>query len=106
MKACTVELRERIVSFVEEGGTKVDAAAHFNVGRRTVYRYLDAARSGDLAPRPRPGRKKRFTDARLRQEVKSRPSATLGEHGRTLGVSRNAIWKRLRKLAITLKKNS
>ena len=106
MKAYTVELRERIVEFVEKGGSKVNAAAYFKVGRRTVYRYLQASQSGNLAPKKHPGRKKAFDDQRLRHEVKSRPSATLKEHGKALGVSHNAVWKRLRRLAITLKKNS
>ena len=106
MKAYTVELRERIVRFVEKGGSKVAAAAHFEVGRRTVYRYLHASQNGDLAPKPQPGRKKTFEDESLRREVKASPSATLQEHGKALGVSHNAVWKRLRRLAITLKKNS
>jgi len=106
MKAYSVELRERIVGFVEKGGSKVDAAAHFKVGRRTVYRYLHASRSGNLAPKPQPGRKKTFDDESLRREVKTRPSATLKEHGKALGVSHSAVWTRLRRLAITLKKNS
>jgi transposase len=104
MKAYTVELRERIVEFVGRGGTKVDAAAHFKVGRRTVYRYLDAAQRGNLSPKPQPGRRKKFTSERLRQEVRRRPDATLQEYGKTLGVTHNAVWKRLRQLALTLKK--
>jgi putative transposase len=106
MKAHTVELRERIVGYVENGGSKTDAAAHFKVGRRSVYRYLEAARGGSLAPKPQPGRKRAFADESLRREVKAHPSATLESHGKALGVSRNAVWLRLRQLKITLKKNS
>ena len=104
MKAHSVELRERIVGFVKNGGSKVDAAAYFQVGRQTVYRYLHASQNGNLAPKPQPGRKKTFDDQSLRREVKARPSATLKEHAKALGVSHSAVWKRLRKLAITLKK--
>jgi DNA-binding Lrp family transcriptional regulator len=38
--------------------------------------------------------------------VKTRPSATLKEHGKVLGVSPTAVWKRLRRMSITLKKNT
>lgn len=106
MKAYPVELRERIVRFVEKGGGKVEAAAYFQVGRQTVYRYLQASQSGNLAPKPQPGRNKSFDDERLKHEVKTRPSATLKEHGKVLGVSPTAVWKRLRRLSITLKKNA
>ena len=106
MKAYPVELREKVVDFVKKGGKKVDAAEHFGIGRQTVYRYLAAERAGSLAPKPRPGRKKTFSDERLRQEVKARPSATLKGHAKALGVSDVAVWRRLRQLDITLKKNS
>jgi len=91
---------------VAKGGSKVDAAAHFKVGRRTVYRYLGAAQGGDIAPKPQPGRRKAFGDDDLRREVKARPSATLKALAKALGVSHNAVWLRLRELGITLKKNS
>jgi putative transposase len=105
MKAYPVELRERIVAFVEKGGRKTDAARLFGVGRDTVYRFVGAARRGSLAPKPQGGSAKRFTSERLRQQVRACPSATLEAHGRVLGVSHSAVWKRLRQLAITLKKN-
>ena len=89
---------------MENGGRTADAAAHFKVGRRTVYRYLGAARGSCLAPKPQPGRRKAFTDENLRLAVKARPSATLNTHAKELGVSHNAVWKRLRQLRITLKK--
>jgi transposase len=106
MTAYSMDLRKRIVKFVSDGGTKAEAARRFKVSRWTVYRYHDAAQSGDLAPKPCGGSAKRFGDDALRREVKDKPSATLKAHGRALGVSHNAVWKRLRQLAITFKKNS
>jgi len=106
MKAYAIEVRERIVRFVNKGGSQVDAARSFGVCRKTVARYVKAERNGTLAPKPRGGRAKRFSDESLRDAVRAKPSATLEAHGRTLGVSHNAVWLRLRQLAITLKKNS
>ena len=106
MKAHSVELRERVVRFVERGGKKSEAALHFEIGERSVYRFLKAARDGCLAPKPQGGSAKKFGDDALRREVKAKPSATLEAHGRALGVSHAAVWKRLRKLAITLKKKT
>jgi transposase len=106
MKAYSIDLRERVVGFVNGGGTRAAACRRFKVSRWTVYRYLDSARGGRLAPKPRGGSAKRFTDERLRQEVKASPSATLKKHAKALGVSHVAVWARLRRLAITLKKNT
>jgi len=104
MKAYSVDLRERIVRFIKKGHSKAEAARHFNVCWRTVLRYCKADQAGHLAPKPHPGRKKAFTSERLRHEVAARPSATLREYAQALGVSHNAVWKRMRLLAITLKK--
>jgi len=104
MKAHPVELRERVVRFVKNGGAKVEAAKRFDIGRQTVYRYLAAEREGRLAPRPWGGSRKRFGDDDLRREVKAKPSATLKAYGKALGVSHVAVWLRLRQLAITQKK--
>jgi len=99
-------LRERVVRFVKEGGTKVEAAKRFEIGRQTVYRYLAAEREGRLAPESWGGSKKRLEDESLRQRVKEKPSATLKGHAKALGVSHVTVWRRLRLLKITLKKNS
>ena len=105
MKAYSLDLRTRIVEFIQSGGTKTDAARRFKVVRQTVHRYLNAQKKGCLAPKPQPGRKKTFKDETLRKAVKKHPDATLAEHGKSLGVTHAAVWKRLRQLALTLKKS-
>jgi len=106
MNPYPLELRERIVEFVGAGGSKSEAACRFKVSRMTVHRYVNAVRGGSLAPRPQGGSAKRFSDESLRRAARDRPSATLGEHAAALGVSGAAVWQRLRRLALTLKKNS
>jgi len=58
MKAHPVELRERVVRFVERGGKKTEAALHFEIGERSVYRVLEAARDGWLAKPSNMGKNK------------------------------------------------
>ena len=104
MKPYPLELRRRIVEFVGEGGSKAEAARRFKVSRMTVHRYARQCREGRLEPKPQGGSAERFADESLRRELRSRPDATLAEHGRALGVSHVAVWKRLRRMAVTLKK--
>jgi len=107
MKAFSLDLRERIVEFVKQGGSKAEATRQFKVSKWTVYRYIEADRKECLAPKPCGGsRPKKFEDDALRKEVKTNPSATLKEYGESLGVSHVAVWRRLRQLAITRKKNA
>ena len=51
MKAYALDLRERVVKFIKLGGSKAEAARRFELGRSTVYRYLDAVQAGTLAPK-------------------------------------------------------
>jgi transposase len=64
-KAYSVDLRGRIVDFVKKGGSRAEAARHYQVSRWTVYRYLDATVSGSLAPKPQGGSKERFSSKAL-----------------------------------------
>jgi transposase len=104
MKAYSLDLRQRVVRFIESGGTKAEAARRFKVGRRTVYRYLSAAGSGKLAPKTSWGSWRKLDPQKLQDRVKKHSDATLHELGRALGVSHHAVWVRLRQLGVTLKK--
>ena len=57
MTPYSIDLRSRIVGFVNAGHTKTDAALHFKVSWKTVYRYCKAAKHGSLEPKPQGGKK-------------------------------------------------
>jgi transposase len=104
MKAYALDLRERVVEFLQAGGSKVEAARRFDLGRRTVYRYLAAAQAGTLAPKTSWGKWRKLDPQKLSAHVKKQPDATLKEIATALAVSHNAVWVRLGKLGFTLKK--
>ena len=51
MKAYALDLRERVVKFVQAGGPRAAAARRFQLGERSVYRYLAAAKTNTLPPK-------------------------------------------------------
>src|ERR1035437_7750876 len=106
MKAHALDWRKRVVKFINQGGSKVEAARRFDLGRRTVYRYLAAARTGTLAPKQSWGHWRKLDPQKLQVHVKKHPDATLKELQQVLGVSHHAVWVRLGQLGFTLKKNS
>ena len=106
MKAYPLDLRERVVKFLQTGGSKVEAARRFSLGRRTLYRSLNAVRAGTLAPKTSWGSWRKLDPAKLHAHVKKHPDTTLKELQKTFGVSQQAIWVRLGQLGFTLKKNS
>jgi transposase len=85
VRAYSLELRQRIVRAVQAGHPKADVAAVFGVDRRTINRYLRLAASGDLTPKPIPGRPRAIPvdqQADLERQLRVHPADTLAEHCR------------------------
>lgn len=104
MKAYALDLRERVIKFIQSGGSKVEAAQRFSLARSSVYRYLDAAQKGNLTPKTSWGHWRKLDPEKLQAQVQRQPDATLKELQQVFGVSHHAIWVRLRQLGFTLKK--
>lgn len=83
MKAYSVDLRERIVRAVGDGGCTEEVADRFEVHPRTVRRYLTLRRKqGNLAPKPRRGRLPKLTPEQqeaFREQLKAYPTLTYPE---------------------------
>jgi transposase len=104
MKAYAMDLRERVVKFIQGGGSKAEAARRFELARSSVYRYLVAAQKGALAPKQSWGTWRKLDPEKLRAHVRKHPDATLKELQQVFGVSHHAVWVRLGQLGFTLKK--
>jgi transposase len=104
MKAYALDLRERVVKFIQGGGSKAGAARHFDLARSSVYRYLAAAQKGALTPKKSWGYWRKLDPQKLQAHVKKHPDATLKELQQVFGVSHHAVWVRLGQLGFTLKK--
>lgn len=111
----SADFRERLVAAIDAGLPPGEAAQHFRVSVRTIYRWLARHRRGEgLAERPRSGRPPKLTPAHepeLRTLVLSHPDATLPEHAARLeaatGVrlSPSHLSRVLRRFELPLKKN-
>ena len=104
MKAYALDLRERVVKFIQGGGSKAEAARRFDLARSSVYRYLMAAPKGTLTPKKSWGHWRKLDPQKLQAHVNQHPDATLKELQKAFGVSHHAVWVRLRQLGFTLKK--
>ena len=96
----SVDLRERVVSYVRGGGSRTQAAQLFQVGRTTLYRWLN---SPDLPPQPAKERRRKLDKVALAAHVRGYPDALLRERAAHFGVHINAILVALKKLKITKK---
>jgi len=115
MSGYSVDLRERVVSAVEEGAmSKAQAARTFSVSLSSVKRYVEKAKRGEsLAPKRRPGSTPKLDEkARnlLAADLEERPYLTLQEHCdyietvTGLSVSRSTMCRAIARLGPTRKK--
>jgi transposase len=88
MRAYSEDLRKKIVSAVERGMSKAQAARLFDVSPSSVKRYSRTARGGgSLQPGKSPGRPHKVNEsarALLEADVKERPAATISQRRRFL----------------------
>ena len=112
-----IELRERVVAFVDEGNGHREAARHFRVSPRFVNDLIKLRRgTGSLSPRSQGNGGGHGKLARLTGWIEGRVAAkgeiTLDElvvalsetHG--IEVHRGTVWRALRSLGLTHKKRS
>jgi len=92
------DLRQRVIKYVGSGGSKVEAAARYGVGRDTVYRWLKQ-------PKPsKPGPKAPRIDTHaLAEHVANNPDALLTERAAHFGMSVNGIWCAMKRLNLSKK---
>src|SRR5215216_6153168 len=115
MSGYSEDLRERIVSAVEEDGmSKAQAARTFSVSLSSVKRYVNKAKRGEsLAPKKRPGSTPKLDEKATRllaADLEERPYLTLQER-RTyieamtgLAVSRSTMCRAIARIGSTRKK--
>ena len=101
--AYSIDLRQRVLDFINNGGSKVQATKLFNISRDVIYKWLNAS---DPLERQKPGPKgPRCIDYEaLTQHVQDFPDQTIMERAEHFGVSYYCIWYGLRKLGISRKK--
>lgn len=96
--------RIAVLSFIENGGSKAEAARLFKVSRDTIYRWLTL---DDVTPKPPPRMRHRKIDkAVLRAHVQEHPDMFLRERAAFFGVHTSCMGRALAKMKIRKKKSA
>ena len=114
MKAYSEDLPRKIVTAIERGMPKAQAARTFGVGISTVKRYATKARRGEsLEPSKAPGKPPKMSQPAsklLAEDLKERPFATLRERCEYVeavsgvSVSRSTMCRAIARIGSTRKK--
>jgi transposase len=106
-KAYSVDLRERVLSYLKREDDKKAASELFDVGIATVYRWVKQQKEkGHIEPHRREYVYRKLDYNLLSQYVKEHPDAFLLEIAEHFSVTEQAIFYALKKLKITRKKKT
>ncbi len=97
------DLRERVVSFVQSGGGKSEAALRFSVSRKTVYNWLSGS---PLEPPGRYRRNRKLDWEAVRRDIAAHPDLLLRERAAKFGVRVSSLWYACKEMGISHKKNA
>ncbi len=98
----SIDLQQRVVASVEEGGRNAEATRRFCVSGWCVQNWCGRS---DLVPKQHGPGQPKLDRLALRQHVAHHPAATLKERAQHVGVAINAIWYALQRIQVTHKKS-
>lgn len=105
MKPYNIDLRKKVIEFLEKGNTQVTSAKLFNLNKSTVNRwYLQYKRTGDLLHKKYPGSKPRIDKVKLVEYVNKHSDGKLEDFALVFKVSTTAIFRSLKQLKFVFKK--
>jgi transposase len=102
-----IDLRKKVILFLDKGGTYREAARVFGITMYTISKWKNLLKeTGSLEHKKRQTTFKKIDPAKLSAYVESHPDAYLKEIASEFNCSAPAVFLALRKLKITLKKRS
>lgn len=103
----SVDLRKKVVEYIQNGGSVVDATHLFRIGRRTIHRWLlQLTIAGHLEKKTYARTKFKIDRNALKANIDDHPDIYLKERAETFNVSLSGIWRALKTMKITRKKKS
>jgi putative transposase len=102
----SLDLRERVIAFIEQGGKKADASVLFNVSRPTINKWIKLKNeTGSLKSPPLPPRTwRKINPEILIAHVNANPDNLLSDYATHLNVSNSGVWRALNRVNYTRKK--
>ncbi|AIL64419.1 Transposase [Rickettsiales bacterium Ac37b] len=102
--AYSLDLRKKVIHYVNKGYTREEAARIFGIGERTIYRWLSRSKSGNLAATRAAKPWKKLDPIKLLNEVSKNSNWLLSDFAKVFNVSTAAICLAFKTLGITRKK--
>jgi len=106
-KGYSEDLRECVIRYLDEGGSKAEASRIFKLSYVTIWRWINLREEqGHLRAKVAKRKWWKIDEEKLERYIWRNPDKTLKELGREFGVSDVGILKALRRLGMSHKKKS
>lgn len=104
--AYSLDLRERVIAFIEQGGKKVEASVLFNVSRPAIDKWVRLKQeTGSLEDPPLAPRSwRKINPDLLLSYIDESPDKILDDYADHFNVSNSGIWRALDRNNFTRKK--
>ncbi len=104
----SIDLRKRVIAFIESCGKKLEASRRFNVCRPTIDQWLLLKKeTGGLEAPPLPARAwRKLNPEALLAYVEAHPDEMLEDYAEHFQTSPSGIWRALKRLNFTRKKDN
>jgi transposase len=100
----SLDLRKRVLKYLESGGTQKEASSVFDISPKTVTNWAKRNKEDKLSPTVRKNRTRKIGNDLLIKYIEKHSDAYLREIAEKFGVTVQAIFYACKRLRITLKK--
>ena len=84
----SVDLRKKVIEYLEQGHSQKQASEVFNIHRNTISQWWNRhKKEGTIEPKKRPGAKRKVDREKLKQYVDEKPNTTLVQIAEKFGIS-------------------
>ena len=105
--AYSIDFRKRALTFMDEGHTYKELYEAFKIHPSEISKWRKLlAETGSLEPQYRETRSRKIDKEALQRAVEEKPDAYLSELAKPFGCTGQAVFYALKKLDITVEKNS
>jgi transposase len=105
--AYSIDFRERALAYMDEGHTCDELYEAFKIPPTTLLSWRKLlSETGSLKPQYRKTRSGKTDKEKLLQAIEEMPDAYLSELAKPFGCTEQAVFYALKKLDVTVKKNS
>ena len=105
--AYSIDFRKRAIAYMDEGHTYKELYEAFKIYPSEISKWRKLlAETGSLEPQYRETRSRKIDKEKLLRAVEEKPDAYLSELAKPFDCTEQAVFYALKKLGITVKKNS